>query len=480
MILGTGVQPIAFARRTGVVSPRAQGVTVPGGTENVWGYFRADYGLWQDVDGTIPADEHGDLIARWDAVYPEGVMMTQATENRRPTLSLTAFDKPSVFFDRQFLTTDNSYVADRQDCGFAWQGNVSPDRQDAVTRWGPAVMLSLYTTAPAEYGITLDVPIGLVNPPANLGQGPRFLTTGAGMFNDNGTTLTGARSNFVGVASGASNMICRTNGTNETYVARDADVIQGAGPGADAGGGIGYFLGNTTQLILYTADPTASRLATVESEMPVWTYEQLYPLDRWLIIFDGDSLTAGSSTWQKAFMASLSEDAFAINISVVAASLINHINPHRPYWVDPYGQARTGGNLVFIWAGTNDLNNSTSAADVYAELQDYGTAAKAAGFTVIMFDCIARGTFSGGQQTAWQSVLDSLAADFPVEEADGIYSGGDYADLLIRLTTDAAFYPHSASANTTYYDVDTIHLNATGNDLVTTYAVAAAALIGLT
>jgi acyl-CoA thioesterase-1 len=111
-------------------------------------------------------------------------------------------------------------------------------------------------------------------------------------------------------------------------------------------------------------------------------------------------------------------------------------------------------NVICIWAGTNDLLADTSAADTYDELKTLWAAARTAGHRVVAATVIARGNFSGPQETA-RVALNALIKSDPT-----LY------DALADLAFLPQFDTQADCSNTTYYNADTIHLVAAGYAVV--------------
>lgn len=105
-------------------------------------------------------------------------------------------------------------------------------------------------------------------------------------------------------------------------------------------------------------------------------------------------------------------------------------------------------NIVFFWEGTNEIDASETAANVYANLVAYATDAKAEGFRVVVATVIDRGWGSAPKDLVKDQVNSMIRA-----------SGRGVFDAVADL---AAMKEFSDSANTTYFNVDGIHLSETG------------------
>lgn len=127
-------------------------------------------------------------------------------------------------------------------------------------------------------------------------------------------------------------------------------------------------------------------------------------------------------------------------------------------------------DVVVMFAGTNDLafNAVTSALTLYNGIVSVGNQIKAAGFKFIVVGIPNRdGGYQSGQikanfDTANSDYRSRMAADFGVSTSvTNVYSpaSATYADLWINIYADSRFANEN---DTTYFQVDKIHLNSTG------------------
>lgn len=174
-----------------------------------------------------------------------------------------------------------------------------------------------------------------------------------------------------------------------------------------------------------------------------------------LIVFDGDSLTAGLNlTVAESYPYKVLDtegranyDGYNLGVSAqyathIAADLAAQVLPLVGVW------AR---NYYVLWAGTNDLTDGgASAADTYASLTSTIQAAKAAGFTVLVLTMIKRSTDAPleTKRQAYNVLINANTAG---------------ADAVIDVGANAAF---SDVNNTTYYQGDKVHITATGATVV--------------
>lgn len=111
-------------------------------------------------------------------------------------------------------------------------------------------------------------------------------------------------------------------------------------------------------------------------------------------------------------------------------------------------------NILAVWCGVND-HGSLSAAQIYANLQSYCLARRAAGWDKIAIctEIDAQGAVSASWHTTTYPGLNTLLrAGF-----------GTFADRLIDLGADSRLQD---ATDTTYYNVDQVHLTETGSAVV--------------
>lgn len=115
--------------------------------------------------------------------------------------------------------------------------------------------------------------------------------------------------------------------------------------------------------------------------------------------------------------------------------------------------------ILIVWAGTNDIALPTiaSAATTYARLVAYCNARRAAGYSkIVVLTTLPR--LAGGNvnfesdRQAYNTLIRAGWATF--------------ADALADVAAVAAIGAPNAHLDTTYYQVDGVHLNDTGRGLV--------------
>lgn len=171
-----------------------------------------------------------------------------------------------------------------------------------------------------------------------------------------------------------------------------------------------------------------------------------------LFVFEGDSLSNISNlgTWPtklaaaNGFFARGAQICFATD-GDTAANMVAEYATQGATVALPAGAEQ----YYFLWAGTNDISASTSAATIYGYLTTMWAAARASGYKVVAFTMKAVGSYTATQNGIMAS-LNALILSNPA-----LY------DYVIRL--DALFVN---SADTFAFLSDATHLTAVGNLLV--------------
>lgn len=180
------------------------------------------------------------------------------------------------------------------------------------------------------------------------------------------------------------------------------------------------------------------------------------------IVCEGDSLTAqdtaGQATQNKYWpnqMAALYSDNRMVSVvnAAVSGEQLQNMIAQAAAQVDAAFDARKGVQVCTIWAGTNDIRvGARTGAQVYADLLTYCAARRSAGFKVIVITMLPRGNFVGGEAAERLAFNASVKANWAT-----------FCDALVDTTADSRL---QSSADTTYFNADTIHLNNTGYALI--------------
>lgn len=181
------------------------------------------------------------------------------------------------------------------------------------------------------------------------------------------------------------------------------------------------------------------------------------PQQKPLIVFEGDSLTTNgggvtvAQTYPYQLIDLLGRAAYDYyNVAVLGQTVVQ-MAADASYQYDPLSYLYSRAICV-VWGGTNDIAGGDNATTVYNNISAFCAARKAAGWKVVVCTIIARGTFSGAQNTTKSTVNSSIVSG---------YTG--FADALVDLAADSRL---SNASDVTYYNADTVHLNATGYGVV--------------
>jgi lysophospholipase L1-like esterase len=180
------------------------------------------------------------------------------------------------------------------------------------------------------------------------------------------------------------------------------------------------------------------------------------------VMFDGDSLTAGScakTPYPTRLMAAWPRSIPWKNIAIGGETLQEMLK-NAPQTVDPFYSAGEWRNVVVLWAGTNDIalwNHSN--AQIFRELEQYALGRRAQGFTVVVLTLLPR------SDVAVQAVPDFEARRLELNQM--IRSRWEeFADLMIDVGADSRVGQAGDEQDRTYYTVDRVHLNDNGQQLV--------------
>jgi lysophospholipase L1-like esterase len=140
--------------------------------------------------------------------------------------------------------------------------------------------------------------------------------------------------------------------------------------------------------------------------------------DRWRIVLDGDSITAGTgasapaNAWASLLAASLGTDGYHVgNFGISGQTVGNATAGGGPaiYMrlnaaTEEYtaGLRTSGNNVLVAWGGTNDLYYGRTAAQAFADFEAYCQGARTAGYKVLAVGMIDRnptGSWTGAKRT---------------------------------------------------------------------------------
>ena len=172
------------------------------------------------------------------------------------------------------------------------------------------------------------------------------------------------------------------------------------------------------------------------------------------LVTDGDSLSV--ATYQAGLSTT---ETFTATQAAVSGRTLLMMQDASFHTVDTLFTRCGRRNVVVIWGGTNDFAvDLASVETVFNRLLAYCNYRRKAGWSVIVCTMISRtGTGIGA------ATLDSLKNTF---NALIRLHWPTFADGLADLASNTHLGTDGSYSNTTYYNVDAIHLNATGYALV--------------
>ena len=176
------------------------------------------------------------------------------------------------------------------------------------------------------------------------------------------------------------------------------------------------------------------------------------------VVFDGDSqLDESSYSIGSGAITSLGS-GYSGSYFAIGGQTMDTVNGAKAAVTGVYSAYRKK-NVCVMWAGTNDVVADTSAVDIIADISAYCTAVKAAGYKMIVVNILARDGLTAPHIAVRAAVNASLATNYAT-----------YADALVDVTADARLQDPT---DTTYFDVDGVHLAAAGQAIVSALLVTA-------
>jgi lysophospholipase L1-like esterase len=192
------------------------------------------------------------------------------------------------------------------------------------------------------------------------------------------------------------------------------------------------------------------------------------------IVCEGDSLTVGlnlAATSRSTYpfqLALLYTDnrMVAVYNDAVSAQTIDDMDAQTS--VTATYDSRKGNQVLVVWAGTNDIYFGNTAAGTYALLSAYCAARRAEGYKVVVLTALPRSNAGtpGDFNTTRATFNTSIRAGWAT-----------FADALADVAADSRIGDNGDELDTTYYDADKVHMNATGYGVIASIVKAAIATI---
>jgi lysophospholipase L1-like esterase len=178
------------------------------------------------------------------------------------------------------------------------------------------------------------------------------------------------------------------------------------------------------------------------------------------IVFDGDSLTAGSTAtdpYPSQLMRGFHSDVKWVNLGI-GGQRVQDMLANASSKVDPLYGAERGQNVVVIWGGTNDIRHwAHPPGVVYSQLREYCLGRRAAGYTVVVLTMLPRtdGVIPEGLEADRQAFNRMIRATWP-----------GFADALVDVGCDRLIGLPGCERDTRLFSPDLVHLNNTGLSIV--------------
>jgi lysophospholipase L1-like esterase len=174
------------------------------------------------------------------------------------------------------------------------------------------------------------------------------------------------------------------------------------------------------------------------------------------IVFDGDSLTAGSTAtdpYPSQVMRVFHPEVYWVNLGIGGQKLSDML-ANAPAKVDPLYQAKLGRNVVVIWGGTNDMRHwNHSPAAVYEHLRQYCLGRRTQGYTVVVMTLLPR------TDTGYPESFESNRQQVNAMIRRG-WTG--FADALVDVGSDPFIGLAGREIDPRFYSPDRVHLNNGG------------------
>ncbi len=281
-----------------------------------------------------------------------------------------------------------------------------------------------------------------------------------------GASRTGSTTGYMWM----NGMLQQVQTSASTALENKAIAIMGAYNGAFSAG----FYTSNSHAVFYAGSGALDQSIEMDAYNYAFGYANRTNITK-RITFEGDSRTASvslssysnQSAYPKAVLTGLG-DNWSGQAVAEANETMQQIVTQYATEILPYRNTSLTKDIIYLFAGTNDIENGRTGAQVYADIVTFCTTAKADGFKVVVFGEIDRNWGSYVAMDAERAALRTLMlADFGTSVSTNIYSGGSYADYYVDLYGEATFQSYLSAD----YQVDGVHPDASGSALIGTYGV---------
>lgn len=413
---------------------------------DLYAWYDADAGRFDAAAGGSPVTADGGPIARWEDRSGNGRHVTQGTPAERPLYDAAKGLVVTAMPSEQRFDFPAAFQLDRQNYSAFFVCELTTLRRGITVGGSHQEFHHFVKTADDSFTLFYR------------GNGAQADWAGLaqfdGAFHATATrplTTTRCLIGWVGTAS-------------ETRCWLD---------GASAGGtAIGA--GTATLLELFGQSPAGSTLAAQAAFKDAIFYDRALsdaevvgtvlayahgrgvpPSRRHQVVFDGDSLTVGTTaTLNRNWPSRVAGVAGTVRrrVTAEASVLLTTLAAQAAARVDPLlvpGEA----NVLAAWATSNDVAfGGVGGAQALANYWAYCDARRAAGWAVVAFTMLPRTDVSGGPEASRQAFNAGVRADW-----------AGHADALADVAADARLGDFTDAA---HYDPDGIHLTDAGYQVV--------------
>jgi lysophospholipase L1-like esterase len=380
-------------------------------------------------------------VAKWYDQSGNGNDAVQATAANQPRLRVANAWRglQGITFDGFAAASGGTQVAKK----LAFPAGVTIDRQASTGFTVNGLKASYNSTGTLEIGTTSIRALPFTNVGA---AGAQLLTGGAGIT---GTRWNRMNPSVNGWRMSATATTLYTDTASATAAAQATGTASAGNIGSTASGAQFNLRGEIYAIAIYAAALSDADAALVQAAL-----KSAYGVDysqAALIVVEGDSISEGTSdTYMmnniRQALAYVTKDAHVYNMAVHGTTAAIEY-PRRVAKFAGLSQAGATKKVVLFGLGSNDINNSTTAATLWTTYcLPYIQYLTGAGFAVVVGTLIPRGAFTAPQETerlAYNQLVRDNAA------ANG-YVVCDYCAL-------PEFDAQSDASSATYYFTDNTH-----------------------
>lgn len=219
-------------------------------------------------------------------------------------------------------------------------------------------------------------------------------------------------------------------------------------------------------IIIYEGEHNETQRKQVEQYLALRWGQQHRDVAKRSIICAGDSLTEGyplyvAGSWPYLLWNDWGQNnGFYMHNVAVTGITSENVDAHAsdPGGIDTYPFSDESIKYLVLWCGTNDMYSEfETPATTYSRIRTLIQNRKATGvYDYILFgNCIPR----GGSGTDFSDLNTLLSTNFSTLQSDGL-------DVLVDIAANSEFDEATDSNNTTYYQVDKIHLTVAGETII--------------